>query len=62
MASINNMVKRVAGLLGTPDLSEWETTFVQSVVDKTKNGENTTSLSTRQVEVLEDLFNKHFAG
>lgn len=62
MASINTMVKRVAGLLDTKDLSDWEASFVRSVVEKTGNGTNTTSLSNRQVEVLENIFNKHFAG
>jgi len=62
MASINVMVQRVAGLQDTGDLSDWEEDFVASVVERSNNGENTTTLTTRQVEVLERLFKKHFAG
>lgn len=62
MASLNTMVKRVAGLAGTGDLSAWEERFVKNVVAQTANGDNTTSLSENQVDVLERLFDKHFAG
>jgi len=62
MASLNNMVKRVAGLQGTGDLSEWEERFVASVLASTQGGDNTTSLTEKQIDVLERLFDKHFAG
>lgn len=62
MASLNVMVQRVAGLLDTKDLSDWEAGFVQSIADQTKDGTNTTSLSEKQITVLERLFKKHFAG
>ncbi len=62
MASINNMVKRVSGLLGTSDLTNWEEVFVSNIVDQTDDGENTTGLSTKQVETLERIHDKHFAS
>jgi len=62
MATLNTMVKRVSGLQGTHDLSAWEDGFVRSVVEKTNGGQNTTVLTSKQIEVLERIFNKHFAG
>lgn len=62
MTSLNTMVKRVAGLLGTDDLNDWEARFVGSVVEQTSNGDNTTSLTEPQVNVLERLHDKHFSG
>jgi hypothetical protein len=62
MASLNTMVKRVAGLQDTKDVSDWENQFVKSVVEKTSNGDNTTSLTEKQIDVLERIHDKHFAG
>lgn len=62
MASLNTMVQRVAGLQDTTDVSEWESRFIASIVEKTQSGRNTTSLTEKQIEVLERIFNKHFAG
>ena len=62
MTTLNTMVKRVSGLIDTKDLSDWEDSFIQSIVEKTKNGDNTTSLTEKQIDVLERIHNKHFAG
>lgn len=62
MASLNTMVKLCAGLVGTKDVSDWESNFLQSIVERTKSGDNTTSLTEKQIDVLERIFNKHFAG
>ena len=62
MASLNIMVKRVAGLQDTTDVTDWENGFIKSVVQKTNNGDNTTSLTEPQIDSLEELFNKHFSG
>lgn len=60
MASLNTMVKKVAGLADTRDVSDWENQFIKSVLEKTGNGENTTSLTDKQIDVLERLHSKHF--
>lgn len=62
MASLNTMVKRVAGLVDTKDVNEWENTFIKSVLSKTRNGDDTSLLSEKQVDVLERIFDKHFEG
>ena len=62
MASLNLMVKRLAGLQGTRDVSEWEDQFISSVLEATRNGDDTRALTERQITVVERLFRKHFAG
>ncbi len=61
MASLNNMVKKVAGLADTTDVSDWENQFIKSVAEKTNGGTNTASLTEKQIDVLERLHRKHFA-
>jgi len=60
MTTLNTMVKRLHGLVGTADLNAWEDEFVATCFTRTKQGENTTPLTERQIEVLERLFNRHF--
>ena len=60
MLSTSQMIDRLAGMVGTKDLSDWETRFVQSLIDRKKAGQ-VTSLTERQLEVLERLHDKHFA-
>lgn len=62
MASLNTMVKRVSGLLDTHDLSDWEDDFVRSIVERTRDGDDTTALTEKQITCLERIFRKHFAG
>lgn len=62
MASINIMVKQVSGLLGTNDLSDWEDDFMRSIVERTRDGDDTTMLTEKQITRLERIFRKHFAG
>ena len=61
MTSTNTMIDRLAGCVGTGDLSEWEEQFVESLVER-KNAGQVTQLSDRQAEALERLHAKHFAG
>lgn len=62
MTTLNTMVKRIAGLADTTDVTEWESEFITNVVEQTDEGDNTTSLSEKQIAVVERLFRKHFAG
>lgn len=62
MKSLGQKIQSLAGLLGTRDISEWEDGFIESVIRQTNEGEHTTSLTDRQVEVLDRLHAKHFAG
>ena len=60
MTSTTTMIRRLAGLLDTRDLSDWEQQFVRSVAEKLDAG-RVTSLTERQVETLERLHGRHFA-
>ena len=50
MTSIGTMIKRIAGLQGTRDITEWEDSFIGSVIDKTEGGKETTGLSDADLE------------
>lgn len=59
--STSTMIERLEGCLDTRDLSEWEETFVRSLAEKRDEG-HVTRLTERQIETLERLHAKHFAG
>ena len=60
MTSTTTMIRRLEGMLGTRDLSDWEQGFVETLVAKLEAGQ-VTQLTERQVETLERLHGKHFA-
>ena len=62
MKSVNAMVKQLSGLLGTNDLTAWEYDFVDRVIDLTDNGQNVSGLTSKQLEIILKIFNKHFEG
>jgi hypothetical protein len=60
VASITAMVKKLAGLVDTKDVTDWENSFLQSVLAKTKDGDDTRCLTEKQITVLERIYSKHF--
>lgn len=60
--SIAAMVDQIAGMLGTADLNDWESGFVDSIIERIGDRKDTTRLSPRQVEIVERIWRKHFAG
>ena len=65
MISIATMIARLEGLLGTDDLSAWEQRFVRSVAERTaahRRQGQPVELSDNQLEKLDELHGKHFAG
>jgi hypothetical protein len=58
--SIGAMVKAITGLQGTNDISGWEEEFIESVADRSRNGEDTQMLSSKQVEIIERIYKKHY--
>lgn len=59
--SIGTMIKKLEGLIGTKDVSEWEDNFIDSILQQTDSGKKTSHLSEKQVAVIEKLHTKHFA-
>jgi hypothetical protein len=49
---------QVSGMLGTPDLSDWEASFIESLQRFAKD---TTGMSDKQAEKLDQIWSKHFA-
>lgn len=62
VASTNNMLKQVHGCLGTKDLNDWEEGFVKSLWERSQEAKRPDLLTPKQVERLEELWKKHFAG
>lgn len=60
--TVGTMIKQLAGLVGTKDLNDWESTFVRDMLDRTQRGKRTSPLSGSQVEKIEQIWKKHFAG
>ncbi len=54
--SVQTMKAQVCGLLGTKDLTKWETEFAETLQSK-----GAANLTERQIEALERLWAKHFA-
>lgn len=62
MASLNVMVKKCAGLIGTKDVTDWEDDFLTSIAKQTKEGDDTTKLSEKQIDVIQRIHDKNFEG
>ncbi len=62
MASLTAMVKQLSGLVDTKDVSDWENDFLQSIMRSTRDGDNTTVLTEKQIDVVERIFKKHFSN
>lgn len=63
MKTIGAMIEQLDGLRDTTDLTDWESEFVTSILHRYLNAKkDTTCLSAKQVEIIERIWNKHFAG
>ena len=60
MISTNQMIDKLAGMVGTRDLNDFETRFVENMIRIKESGQ-VTRLTEPQLEVLERLHAKHFA-
>lgn len=60
MLSTTQMIRRLEGMVGTKDLTDWESQFVRRLVERADAGQ-VTQLTERQLEVLERLHEQHFA-
>lgn len=62
MKSVGAMIKQIADLRGTSDVTEWEDKFIWSILEQTGNGDVTASVSEKQIAVINRIWDKHFAG
>ena len=61
MVSIGTKIRQIHGLVGTSDVDERETRFIERVYDWTDAGEHTHSLSFKQIDWISDIWERHFA-
>ncbi|MCC7484574.1 MAG: hypothetical protein IT529_06250 [Burkholderiales bacterium] len=62
IVSLNTKIQQLHGLLGTHEVNEWETDFISSVWGWSREGKDTRTITERQIEVIERIWGKHFAG
>jgi len=60
MKSIAQKVLQVQGLIDTTDVTEWENNFLKSINEQL-NDDNTVALTSKQVEVIDRIWSKHYA-
>jgi len=61
MISTNNALKQVAGLVGTNDLNDAETDFIEDMWQRSNDGKQVSFMSDNQVKWLGRIYSKHFA-
>ena len=63
--SLATKIEQIDGLRGTKDISAWEDSFIASIIERvTENAQtikDTRGLTSKQVEIVERIFEKHFA-
>jgi hypothetical protein len=57
MKSLTQQIERLEAMVGTKDLSDWETDFVINIA---QYKDDTSRLSEKQLTVLDRLYRKHF--
>lgn len=59
--SVGTMLRQMAGLVDTTDVSDWENRFLKNVLDRTGDGARTSVLTEDQLEKVVQIWEKHFA-
>lgn len=61
MKSIGAMIETIHGLCGTKDITEWENKFIESVYQAYRLAGTTVRLTEKQIDIIDRIYNKHFA-
>ena len=61
MKSIWAMLEHLHGMLETNELTPWQSDFVRTCYDTVQHNKDTTRLSSKQVEIISEIFDKHVA-
>ena len=62
LVSLGTKIEQLDGLRDTKDLSEWEQSFVTSILERyLLAGRDTRMLTSKQVDAIEKIWSKHFA-
>lgn len=60
MKSACNMIKQLHAMVGTNDLSEFESGFVNSLYDQSAGGTDTAFLTAKQIATLANIYQQKF--
>lgn len=62
LVSLGTQIEQLDGLRDTKDLSAWENGFVTSILERyLVAGRDTRMLTSKQVECVDKIWDKHFA-
>lgn len=62
LVSLGTKIEQLDGLRDTNDLTQWEQGFVTSILERyLVAGRDTRMLSSKQVDVIERIWGKHFS-
>lgn len=61
MVSIGTKIQQLEGLCGKPDTSVWIEGFINKVVRITDHGKDTSVLTDKQINVIDNEWQRHFA-
>ncbi len=59
--SIGSKIKMISGLAES-DLTPWEQGFVEAICRSSGDGDRTSHLTEKQIESIDKIWRKHFAG
>jgi uncharacterized protein (DUF697 family) len=60
--STNNMIKQLAGLVDSNEVTKEDNEFIKNLVVHTQGGTITNTLTEAHYESLRRIWHKHFAG
>ena len=61
MKSIAQKIEQCSGLIGTADVTDWETQFIESMQRALARDHSSAGLSEKQIDIIDRIFNRHFA-
>lgn len=62
LVSLGTKIEQLDGLRDTSDLTQWEQGFVTSILERyLLAGRDTRILSSKQVDVIDRIWSKHFS-
>jgi hypothetical protein len=62
LVSLGTKIEQLDGLRDTNDLTQWEQGFVTSILERyLLAGRDTRALSSKQVDVIDRIWSKHFS-
>lgn len=61
IVSLGTKIKQINGLFDTKDVSRWENGFILNVYTMSQRGDKTEMLSEKQIEIIDRIWERHFA-